>query len=80
MAPYFHRMMVLDHYRNFKVPKTKTYSNWNEWCHNVIRHPAVKKTFMGRSLLIWSHKSYADCTVRNAHYYRFYESGPHWLK
>jgi glutathione S-transferase len=44
MAPWFERMAVLEHYRDFKVPETEEFSGWSTWCNRVIQHPAIKPT------------------------------------
>ena len=42
IAPYFCRMCVIEHYRDFKVPEE--IKNWHKWRENVIHHSAVSKT------------------------------------
>ena len=44
IAPYFARMMVLEHYRDFTVPNTKAFENWHKWKENVLTHPSVSGT------------------------------------
>ena len=36
MAPFFHRMCALEHYRGFVIPDTEAYKNWKEWKTNVL--------------------------------------------
>ena len=42
MAPYFARMCVLEHYRNFYIPKSNT--KWYEWKRNVLTYPCIATT------------------------------------
>ena len=36
MAPYFDRMIVPEHYRDFCVPKDGPTAKWHEWSSNVL--------------------------------------------
>jgi len=43
IAPYMVRMVVLEHYRGFKLPKTG-YIKWRRWKDNVMNHPSIIAT------------------------------------
>jgi hypothetical protein len=72
MAPYMDRMCVLKKYRNFEVPKDKKYEKWHKWTANVLNHESVKETLQPREKLLGAYKRYADCSVRNDHYYTYF--------
>lgn len=72
LAPYFDRMIVLEHYRNFVVP---TDSKWNEWGANVLARPSVAATRQDRDRIIEAYKRYAYCYVRNNWYERVFVYG-----
>jgi glutathione S-transferase len=44
MAPYMARLHVLDHFRNYTVPKDNDTWKFHEWMENVMKHPSVKET------------------------------------
>ena len=36
IAPWFERMAVLEHYRDFKIPENDITLKWMKWSENVI--------------------------------------------
>jgi glutathione S-transferase len=72
VAPYFDRMIVLKHYRDYEVP---TDSKWNEWSTNVLDRPSVAATRQDRARIIEAYKRYAECYVRNNWYERVFIYG-----
>ena len=77
MAPYFWRMVVLEHYRDYKVPESII--RWHNWKNAVLDHPDVKSTLGSVEKMIKSYKRYADGTIRNTHYFRYYVNKPRWM-
>lgn len=75
IAPYFDRMVVLDHYRNFKVPRKGPTSKWHEWSDNVLARPSVAATRQDRERIIEAYRRYANCYVRNNWYHRVFHQG-----
>jgi len=71
LAPYFDRMIVLDHYRDFVVEDSK----WNEWSCNVLARPSVAATRQDRERIIEAYRRYALCYVRNNWYERVFVYG-----
>jgi len=71
VAPYFDRMVVLEHYRNFVVDDPK----WNEWSQNVLKRPSVAATRQDRARIIEAYRRYAKCYVRNNWYERVFIYG-----
>jgi len=69
MTPYFIRMVVLEHYRNFSVPHTKEYENWHKWKDNCLIRPAILKTILIKDKYIQAYERYAKCLVRNNWYH-----------
>ena len=51
MAPYFERMAVLKHYRDFKVDKN-IYPKWYKWRKKVLAHNVIKQTLSNKNALI----------------------------
>jgi hypothetical protein len=78
IAPYFARMCVLEYYRGFTVPEEC--HKWHTWKKNVLSHPAVLITMKSEQKIIWVYRKYADCTIRNVHYRRYYERKPFWME
>lgn len=76
IAPYFDRMIVLDHYRNFRVPQDNTeLLKWKEWSDNVLARPSVAATRQDRERIIEAYLRYAKCYVRNNWYHRVFHQG-----
>jgi len=73
VAPYFDRMIVLEHYRDFKVPDT--IDKWHEWSTNVLERPSVAATRQDRDRIIEAYLRYAKCYVRNNWYERVFVLG-----
>lgn len=68
VAPYFDRMIVLEHFRDFVVPNDDESSGgqkWNEWSRNVLERPSVAATRQDRDRIIEAYLRYAKCYVRN---------------
>jgi len=65
VAPYFDRMIVLKHYRNFEVPPDGATAKWHEWSNNVLERPSVAVTRQDRERIVEAYKRYAKCYVRN---------------
>jgi glutathione S-transferase len=65
VAPYFDRMVVLKHYRDFSVPRDGATAKWHEWSDNVLERPSVAATRQDRDRIIEAYKRYAQCYVRN---------------
>jgi glutathione S-transferase len=75
IAPYFDRMVVLDHYRNFRVPQEGSFSEWYEWSDNVLARPSVAATRQDRERIVEAYLRYAKCYVRNNWYHRVFHQG-----
>lgn len=75
VAPYFDRMIVLEHYRDFCVPKEGAGARWNEWSTNVLERPSVAATRQDRDRIIEAYLRYANCYVRNNWYERVFILG-----
>jgi len=73
LAPYFDRMAVLEHYRDFVVPPSCP--KWHEWCRAVLERPSVAATRQDRKRLIEAYRRYALCYVRNNWYERVFYQG-----
>jgi glutathione S-transferase len=78
MAPYFYRMKVLEHYRGFFVPESN--AKFHIWKKAVLDHPDVKLTLGSEEKMIKSYRRYANGTIRNTHYFRYYVNTPRWMK
>lgn len=74
VAPYFDRMIVLKHYRDFEVPHDDIVK-WHEWSTNVLARPSVAATRQDRDRIIEAYKRYAKCYVRNNWYERVFILG-----
>ncbi len=74
MAPWFDRMCVLEHYKNFVVPDTVEFERWTEWSYNVLHHPAVKPTREPEEKLIEYYRKYFDHTARDKYYDKYYKN------
>lgn len=48
LAPYMDRMVVLEHYRDFHVPKKGPTARWDEWSKNVLERESVATTRQDR--------------------------------
>ena len=75
VAPYFDRMIVLKHYRDFEVPREGPTAKWHEWSENVLNRPSVAATRQDRDRIIEAYKRYAECYVRNNWYHRVFVLG-----
>jgi glutathione S-transferase len=75
VAPYFDRMVVLEHYRDYRVPNDGDTAKWHEWSKNVLSRPSVAATRQDRERIIEAYKRYAKCYVRNNWYQRVFELG-----
>lgn len=71
VAPYFDRMIVLEHYRNFTVDEPK----WCQWSENVLKRPSVAATRQDRNRIVEAYRRYAECYVRNNWYERVFLRG-----
>jgi hypothetical protein len=78
IAPYMMRMCVLKYYRNFEVPKS--FIQWHDWKTHILRHSAVQKTMVSEDHMTGFYMNYADHSIRNLHYHRYFGNGPNWLK
>ncbi len=53
IAPFFERMVVLEHYRDFYVPKEDLkFKNWHKWKEKVLGNEEVRKTLHPRKKLL----------------------------
>ena len=75
VAPYFDRMIVLEHYRDFGVPKDGPTAKWHEWSEHVLERPSVAATRQDRDRIIEAYRRYAKCYVRNNWYERVFYRG-----
>jgi len=71
VAPYFDRMIVLEHYRDFQAEDEK----WCEWSRHVLERPSVAATRQDRDRIIEAYRRYAYCYVRNNWYERVFVYG-----
>jgi glutathione S-transferase len=74
LAPYFDRMVVLEHYRDFAVPPQRC-PQWHRWSSAVLERPSVAATRQDRDRLIEAYRRYAKCYVRNNWYERVFYQG-----
>ena len=74
MAPWFDRMCVLEHYKNFIVPQTKPFERWFIWQKAVLEHPAVKPTREPKEKLIAHYQKYFKRTARDKYYDKYYKN------
>lgn len=75
LAPYFDHMIVLQHYRDFKVPVEGPTAKWHQWSSNVLARPSVAATRQAPDRIIEAYKRYAKCYVRNNMYKRIFHCG-----
>lgn len=78
VAPYFDRMVVLEHYRDFKVADDEdgdAAHKWVEWSRHVLERPSVAATRQDRDRILEAYRRYAHCYVRNNWYHRVFVDG-----
>jgi len=75
LAPYMDRMIVLEHYRDFRVPEKGPTARWHEWSKNVLERESVATTRQDRERIIEAYRRYAKCYVRNNWYQRVFFQG-----
>mmetsp|Transcript_26725 Transcript_26725/g.78946 ORF Transcript_26725/g.78946 Transcript_26725/m.78946 type:complete len:180 (-) Transcript_26725:146-685(-) len=76
VAPYFDRMCVLEHYRDFHVPKEGIAgAKWHEWSSNILERDSVASTLQDRDRIIESYLRYDKCYLRNNWYHRVFYQG-----
>uniref|UniRef100_A0A7S4J9A9 Glutathione transferase n=1 Tax=Odontella aurita TaxID=265563 RepID=A0A7S4J9A9_9STRA len=67
LAPWFvgGRVRVLEHYRNFSIPKTAEYAKFYQWAEAVGKRRSFSATVCDEEKLIWSYKRYAEGTAKS---------------
>ncbi|KAI9144300.1 glutathione S-transferase [Paraphysoderma sedebokerense] len=59
-APFLARWPLLQHYRNFEIPKTQEFERYHVWSEALLKRESVKGTLPDWEDLVKSYKSYAD--------------------
>jgi len=64
LAPFAHRFDVaLPHFRQFSIPTTEEYQNYNNWWSTIKDDPVMKNTSQTKEQLIVTYEKYAKNTA-----------------